>query len=134
MEMHEGHIGGHYGMQTIVKKLLVASYWWPNMQKAIAKMCQTYEICEHLRSLNVMRKSPLHLVMSFEPFLKWVLISWDQLNLSLDTSKINTFWWQQITLRNGLKQNHYKITLQKVLQNLFMTHHYTFSMSHTPSE
>jgi len=69
--MHEGHVGGHYWIQTIVKKLWVASYWWPTMQKARAKMCQTYEICECLRPLKVMGKSPLHLVMSFEPFMKW---------------------------------------------------------------
>jgi hypothetical protein len=71
MKMHEGHVGGHYGIQTIVKKLLVATYWWPTMQKTTAKLCQNYEICERLRPLNVMGKSPLHLVMSFEPFMKW---------------------------------------------------------------
>ncbi len=70
MEMHERHVGGHYEIQTSVKKLLVASYWWPTMQKATTKMCQTYEIYKRLRPLNVMGKSPFHLVMSFEPFIK----------------------------------------------------------------
>jgi hypothetical protein len=52
IEMHEGPIGRHYGIETIVNKLLNYGYWWPTMQKETTQLCQSCEICQWLGPLN----------------------------------------------------------------------------------
>ncbi len=32
-DFHEGLIGGHFGMNITIKKILSSRYWWPTMRK-----------------------------------------------------------------------------------------------------
>jgi hypothetical protein len=43
-DFHERHVGGHLCINTIVRKILASSYWWPKLSKDAAKMCQTCDI------------------------------------------------------------------------------------------
>jgi hypothetical protein len=45
-DFHERPIGGHFGMNTIVIKILSLRYWWPIMHKNV-ELCQNCDICQH---------------------------------------------------------------------------------------
>jgi hypothetical protein len=44
-DFHEGLIGGHFGINTTVRKVLASSYWWSMLNKDV-EMCQTCDICQ----------------------------------------------------------------------------------------
>jgi hypothetical protein len=46
VDFHERPVGGHFDINIIVKKVLASSYWWPTLDKNVAKMCQTCDICQ----------------------------------------------------------------------------------------
>jgi hypothetical protein len=39
-DFHERPFGGHFGMNTIVIKILALGYWWPTMHKYVVELCQ----------------------------------------------------------------------------------------------
>jgi hypothetical protein len=49
-DFHEGLIGGHFGINITVKKMLPLSYWWPIMHKDV-ELCQNYDICQRLKPI-----------------------------------------------------------------------------------
>ncbi len=72
-DFHEGLIGGHFGINTIGKKMLSLGYWCPTMHKNDVELCQNYDICQCLKCIWQSGKGPLKSVMAFEPFMKWGL-------------------------------------------------------------
>jgi hypothetical protein len=46
-DFHEGPTSGHFGMNTIIRKILSSHYWWPTMHKDAIKLCQNCDICQH---------------------------------------------------------------------------------------
>jgi len=72
-EQHEGLVGRHLGTNTTIKKILNSSYWWPTLNKDVAKMCQTYDICQCLRPLWRSDNGPLKPILAFELFMMWGL-------------------------------------------------------------
>ncbi len=43
-EFHEELVGSHYGNNTIVKKIMLTSYWWPTIHKNDVDLCQRCDI------------------------------------------------------------------------------------------
>ncbi len=70
-DFHERLASGHFGINTIVKKKLSSSYWWPTMHKDVIELCQNYDISECLELISQSGKGPLKPIMAFEPFMKW---------------------------------------------------------------
>ncbi len=48
VDFYEAPTRGHFDINTIVKKVLASSYWWPTLNKNATKMCQTCDICQQL--------------------------------------------------------------------------------------
>jgi hypothetical protein len=46
-DFYEGLAGGHFSMNTTIRKVLSSSYWWPTMHKDV-ELCQNYDICQRL--------------------------------------------------------------------------------------
>ncbi len=69
MELHEGFIEGHFGTNTTIKKILNLGYWWPTLNKDVAKMCQTCGICQCLGPLWRSGNGPFKPILPFEPFM-----------------------------------------------------------------
>jgi hypothetical protein len=40
VDFHEGLVGGHFNINTFVKKVLASNYWWPTLNKDVTEMCQ----------------------------------------------------------------------------------------------
>jgi hypothetical protein len=38
-ELHDGLVGGHYGINTTIKKILIVGYYWPTIQRDVAELC-----------------------------------------------------------------------------------------------
>jgi hypothetical protein len=45
---HERLVGGHFGMNTTIRKILSSRYWWPVNHKDVVELCQNYDICQCL--------------------------------------------------------------------------------------
>jgi hypothetical protein len=45
-EFHERPVGGHYGSNMIVKKIMSTSYWRLTIHKDDADLCQRCDICQ----------------------------------------------------------------------------------------
>jgi hypothetical protein len=89
-ELHEGPIKGHFGINTTNKKILTSSYRWPTLNKDVAKMCQTCDICQRLGPLWWSGGRLLKQILTFEPLMKWAsLILWTQSNQQQDILVIN---------------------------------------------
>jgi hypothetical protein len=72
-EFHEGPIRGHYGNNTIVKKIMLIGYRWPNIHKGVVDLCKRCDICQQLKLLWQSGKGPFRPIMAYEPFMKWGL-------------------------------------------------------------
>ncbi len=69
-DFHEGLANGHFGMNTIIGKVLFSGYWWPIMHKDV-ELCQNCDICQCLKPIWRSGKGPFKPVMAFETFMKW---------------------------------------------------------------
>jgi hypothetical protein len=58
-ELHDGSARGHYGINTIVKNLLILGCWLPIVQRDVAKLCQSCDICQQLVPMYRNGKGPL---------------------------------------------------------------------------
>jgi hypothetical protein len=58
IDFHEGPTRGHFGINTTIKKILAYGYWWPTLNKDVAKMCQTCDICQRLTPIWRSNKGP----------------------------------------------------------------------------
>jgi hypothetical protein len=47
-DFYEGPARRHFGINTNVRKVLAYGYWWPTLNKDVAEMCQTCDICQQL--------------------------------------------------------------------------------------
>jgi hypothetical protein len=56
-DFHEGP-RGHFGINTTIKKVLAYGYWWPTLNKDVAEMCQTCDICQWLTPMWWSNKGP----------------------------------------------------------------------------
>lgn len=45
-EIHEGCYSNHIGARTLARKVLLADYFWPNLQKDVAHFVDTYLNCQ----------------------------------------------------------------------------------------
>jgi hypothetical protein len=45
-EFHERLVGGHYGNNTIVKKIMSIGSYWPIIHKDVVNLCQRCDICQ----------------------------------------------------------------------------------------
>jgi hypothetical protein len=83
-DFHERLVGGHFGININVRKVLSLGYWWPTMHKDVVELCQNYDICQHLQPIWWNGKRPFKLIMAFKPFMKWGL---DFMGLVKSTSR-----------------------------------------------
>jgi len=72
-EFPRGPTRGHYGSNTIVKKIMLTCYLWLTIHKDVADLCQRCDICQWLEPMWQSGEEPFKLVMAFEPFMKWGL-------------------------------------------------------------
>jgi hypothetical protein len=69
----KANLGGHYGSNTTVKKIMSIGYWWPTIDINAVDLCQRCDICQRLKPMWRSGKGPFKPVMEFEPFMKWGL-------------------------------------------------------------
>jgi len=67
-EFHERPIGGYYGSNTIVKKIMSIGYWWLTIHKYTTNLCQKCDIYQQLKLMWQSGKGRLKPIMAFEPF------------------------------------------------------------------
>jgi len=58
-ELHDGPTRGHYGMNITIKKIFTTGYWWPIVQRDVAKLCQSCNIYQQLTHMYRSGKGPL---------------------------------------------------------------------------
>jgi hypothetical protein len=117
---HEGLVGGHFGININVRKVLSSSYWWPTMHKDVVELCQNYDICQHLDTIWWSGKRPFKPIMAFEPFMKWGL---DFMGLVKSTTR-NIGNQYVIVVTNyatkWVEAKHFKTIWLKAPLNIFM--------------
>jgi len=59
IDFHEGLIGRHFSINTIVRKVLAFGYCWPTLNKDVVRMCQTCDIRQQLTPMWQSSKRPL---------------------------------------------------------------------------
>jgi hypothetical protein len=72
-EFHERLAIGHYGNNTIMKKIMLTCYWWPTIHKDVVNLYQRCDICQQLKPMWQSGKGLLKPIMAYEPFMKWGL-------------------------------------------------------------
>ncbi len=72
-EFHDGLVGGHYGKNTTMKKMMSIGYWWPIIHKDVVDLCQRCDICQWLEFMWRSGKGLFEPIMAYEPFMKWGL-------------------------------------------------------------
>ncbi len=68
-EFHEGLVAGHYGNNTIKKKIMSTSYWWLIIHKDAIDLCQRCDIYQQLEPMWQSGKGPFRPIMAYEPFM-----------------------------------------------------------------
>lgn len=51
VNLHGRSIRRHFGNNIVIKKVLAFDYWWPILFKDFVEMCQTCDVCQHLRPI-----------------------------------------------------------------------------------
>jgi len=79
-ELHEGPSRGYFAMEITQRKILDTGYWWPTMYKDMHDYCRSCDACQRTRGLATQTLAKLVTSLRKEPFMKWGLILWGQLN------------------------------------------------------
>ncbi len=118
-DFHERLVGGHFGININVRKVLSLGYWWPTMHKDV-ELCENYDIYQHLEPIWRSGKRPFKLIMAFEPFMKWSL---DFMGLVKPTTRnIGNQYIIIVTnyTTKWVEAKHFKTIWLKAPLNLFM--------------
>ena len=71
IELHDGHVGGHFFGDTTAHKILRAGYYWPTLFKDAHAHVRKYDICQRCGGRQAKAVGPLNPVMITEPFEQW---------------------------------------------------------------
>ncbi len=69
-EFYEGPVGGQYGNNTTMRKIMSTGYWWPTIHKDVTDLCQKCDIYQQLQPMWQCGKEPFRPIMAYEPFTK----------------------------------------------------------------
>ncbi|CAM6098287.1 unnamed protein product [Calypogeia fissa] len=69
--LHDGEVGGHYGADNTVRKILNAGYWWPTLHKDVFTFVRGCDPCQRAGRPHKTRMHPLHSILPLAPFEKW---------------------------------------------------------------
>ncbi|XP_042380210.1 uncharacterized protein LOC121972624 [Zingiber officinale] len=70
-EMHLGCCGSHVGGRTLARKVLLAGYFWPTLQKDAQRLVSTCLSCQKYHNLTYMPTSVLKTSIVSCPFDQW---------------------------------------------------------------
>src|SRR5450759_702690 len=68
---HSGEEGGHFGVQTTIRKIRTAWYWWPTLHKDVKKYIRSCGPCQHSGKPSVRDHWALTPIIPLGPFAKW---------------------------------------------------------------
>lgn len=69
--MHIEQSGGHFAVNTTVKKIKDAGYWWPTMHQDTYQFIKSCDPCQRVGKPTASSKWPLTPIMPLAPFEKW---------------------------------------------------------------
>jgi transposase InsO family protein len=69
--LHTEETGGHYAVNTTVKKIQDAGYWWPTMHRDTYRFIQSCDPCQRLGKPSPSSRWPLTPILPLSPFEKW---------------------------------------------------------------
>ena len=72
-EAHSGVVGGHFSVETTIKKILQAGIWWPPVNKDCKEMISQCDPCQRLGQPLLKNEMPLIPVNPSLDFETWVV-------------------------------------------------------------
>ena len=69
--LHDGHPGGHFGIDSTVKKIMDTGYWWPTMHRDVKLYVQACDPCQRSGRPAKSHHWPLTPIMPLAPGEKW---------------------------------------------------------------
>ncbi|XP_073153919.1 uncharacterized protein [Henckelia pumila] len=70
-EIHEGCCGDHGGALSLVRRTLLAGYWWPTLQQDARQVVKTCEGCQRFGNFSHKPEAELQPMWSSCPFDQW---------------------------------------------------------------
>ena len=69
--LHEDAPGGHFAVDSTVKKILDTGYWWPTMFKDVCEYMKSCDPCQRVGKPSFKTHWPLTPILPLAPFEKW---------------------------------------------------------------
>jgi len=105
-ELHDGHVGGNFGGDTTINKVLRDGYYWPTLFKDSHAYARKFPECQKASGREKKPGFPLHMVTIKCPFQQWGLYVIGEINSNscklhkyiITTTYYFTRWTKEIPL------------------------------------
>ncbi|XP_074592450.1 uncharacterized protein LOC141848309 [Curcuma longa] len=111
-EIHQGCCGNHTGGRTLVRKVLLAGYFWPTMQADAAQLVRSCLSCQKHQKLSHQPAEPLKTSTVSCPFDQWGMDIVGPFPLAPD--RRDTCWWRSTISPNGWRLSPWVISPRRM--------------------